>query len=128
LDRSSVRAWVTAYERAWRAIGTEQVGELFTADATYRMAPFQEPHGGLEAIRALWDRERSGPDEAFDMHAEIIAVEDPRAVVRIEVRYGEPRPQHFRDLWVLEFEATGRCRSFEEWPFSAGHPVPHHQP
>jgi hypothetical protein len=32
-----------------------------------------------------------GPDEEFTMTFELIAVDDPRAVVRLEVRYGPPK-------------------------------------
>jgi SnoaL-like domain len=128
IDDSSVRAWVERYERAWRTAGTDDLDALFTVDATYRMGPFQEPHRGLDAIRNLWDAERSGPDEEFEMDFEVVTVEDPRAVVRLEVRYGQPRPQLFRDLWILRFAADGRCSAFEEWPFSPGRPAPHHTP
>jgi len=128
IDESSVRAWVKAYERAWRTAGTSPLDELFTTDATYRMFPFQEPYSGLAAIRRLWDTERAGPDEEFEMEFELVAVDTPRAVVRLEVRYGAPHPQHFRDLWVLEFASDGRCRIFEEWPFSSDRPVAHHAP
>ena len=128
IDESTVRAWIAAYGGAWRTAGTEQLDGLFTTDATYRMAPFQEPHRGLDAIRVLWDAERAGPDEEFEMDFDIVAVDDPRAVVRVEVRYGPPRPQHFRDLWVLEFAQDGRCRAFEEWPFTSERPAPHHVP
>jgi ketosteroid isomerase-like protein len=128
IDQSNVLAWMRDYEQAWRAAGVDRLDALFTGDATYQMSPFQEPHRGLEAIRALWNAERAGPDEEFEMDFEIVAVDDPRAVVRLEVRYGRPHPEHFRDLWVLEFAADGRCRAYEEWPFSADHPAAHHIP
>jgi ketosteroid isomerase-like protein len=128
MDESGVRAWIAGYERAWRTAGTRRLDALFTPDATYQMAPFQEPHCGIDAIRVLWDAERAGPDEKFEMDYELIAVDDPRAVVRLDVRYGPPNRAHYRDLWVLEFAPDGRCRVFEEWPFSDGHPVPHHEP
>ncbi|MGH9011085.1 MAG: nuclear transport factor 2 family protein [Acidimicrobiia bacterium] len=118
IDSSSVRAWVGAYERVWRTAGTDQVAELFTTDATYQMSPFAEPHCGLDAIRRLWDAERTGPDEEFIMTFDVVAVDDPRAVVRLEVLYRPPEREHYRDLWILEFTPDGRCRSFEEWPFS----------
>lgn len=127
-DETTVEAWVRAYERAWRTAGTDQLDRLFTIDATYQMSPFQEPHLGLDAIRVLWDAERSGPDERFEMDFHIVAVDDPHAVVRLEVRYGDPRPQQFRDLWILKFDRDGRCQAFEEWPFTAEHPAPHHTP
>lgn len=128
IDNQSLQAWVGAYERLWRTSGTDQVGELFTTDATYRMAPFKEPHRGLDAIRRLWDAERDGPDEGFTMTFDLVAVEDPRAVVRVEVLYGPPKREHFRDLWILEFAPDGRCSSFEEWPFTPEEAPPRHQP
>jgi hypothetical protein len=123
IDEASVRRWVAAYERAWRSAGTAQLDGLFTPDATYQMSPIEEPHRKLDAIRILWDAERSGPDEEFKMTFDLVAVDDPRAVVRVEVRYGDPDPKHFRDLWILEFDPDGRCRAFEEWPFSPERPV-----
>ncbi|SCL36486.1 SnoaL-like domain-containing protein [Micromonospora pallida] len=128
IDESSVTAWIRRYERAWRTAGTDQLDGLFTTDATYQMAPFEEPDRGLAALRIRWDAERTSPDEEFTMDFDLVAVDPPRAVVRLEVRYGEPSRQHFRDLWILDFASDGRCRSFEEWPFSAPPPVPHQAP
>ena len=53
----------------------------------------------------------------FEMESEILAVEGDTGVARIEVRYGEPKPQIYRDLWVVTLDAEGRCTAFEEWPF-----------
>jgi hypothetical protein len=52
------------------------------------------------------------------MTSEIVAVEGDAAVVRLEVRYGEPLRQEFLDLWVLRFDLLGRCTAFEEWAMS----------
>jgi uncharacterized protein (TIGR02246 family) len=117
LDEAAVQAWIDRYERAWRTAGTELLDELFTEDASYQTAPFHEPHVGIDAIRELWDDEREGPDEAFAMTSDVVAVTDPRAVARLEVRYDPPDGQLYRDLWVMDFAPDGRCRSFEEWPF-----------
>jgi hypothetical protein len=38
--------WVRAYEAAWRAAGTGPLGDLFTADATYQAAPFDDRSSG----------------------------------------------------------------------------------
>jgi hypothetical protein len=100
--------------------GSEPLGELFGDDASYRMSPFEEPVAGLRQIGALWERERQGPDERFEMAHEIVAVEADTAVVRVEVRYSSPEPLHYRDLWVIRFAEDGRCMEFEEWPFWPG--------
>jgi ketosteroid isomerase-like protein len=117
MDRERLRAWVAAYERAWRTPGTDVLEDLFTADATYRQAPYMEPVTGLPAIARMWEAERVGPDEIFRMTSEPVAVDGDTGVVRVEVSYGEPVRQEYRDLWIIRFAEDGRCRAFEEWPF-----------
>ncbi len=107
---------------AWRAPGTDELAGLFTSDATYLHSPYEEPIVGLSRIRRMWDEERDGPDEVFTLTSEIVAVEAATAVVRVEVRYGEPVRQEYRDLWVIRLEDDGRCRWFEEWPYWPGRP------
>jgi ketosteroid isomerase-like protein len=116
-DRAMVTRWLAGYEAAWRAPGTEGLAEIFADDATYRQAPYEEPVVGLDAIRRMWDEERDGPDEAFTMATDIVAVDGRTAVVRAEVRYGNPVSQEYRDLWVMRLREDGRCDRFEEWPF-----------
>ena len=115
---SNVTQWVAAYEGAWRAPGTEALTEMFTPDAAYSQGPYEQPVGGLPAIAEMWERERSSPDEEFTMSSEVVAVDVDTAVVRVEVHYGLPTKQEFRDLWIIRFAADGRCRAFEEWPFA----------
>jgi hypothetical protein len=117
MDAAQVTAWIDAYERAWHSAGTGPLDGLFTEDAVYSQGPYDEPVTGLPSIKRMWEAERSGPDEMFTMASEIVAVDPPVAVARIEVRYGDPVIQAYRDLWVMRFAADGRCESFEEWPF-----------
>jgi ketosteroid isomerase-like protein len=119
-DRASVRRWVEEYERAWRMPGTARISSLFTVDATYLHSPYEEPVVGLDAIGRMWEEDREGPNEVFSISTDVVAVDDPMAVVRAEVRYGQPVRQEYRDLWILQFEADGRCSWFEEWPYWPG--------
>jgi ketosteroid isomerase-like protein len=116
MDRDALSRWVDAYERAWRAPGVEALDALFTEDATYSTAPYESPHAGLAAIRAMWEAGRS-PGEAFSMASEVVAVEGDVGVVRVAVHYTAPRDQEYRDLWIVRLAPDGRCASFEEWPF-----------
>ncbi|MGH3750760.1 MAG: nuclear transport factor 2 family protein [Micromonosporaceae bacterium] len=118
MDRERVGEWVAAYERAWRTPGTDVLAGLFSVGASYRQTPYAEPVVGLGEITRMWDAERAGPDEAFQMSSDIIAVDGDQAVVRVLVRYGDPVAAEYRDLWVLRFGGDGLCHSFEEWPFS----------
>jgi ketosteroid isomerase-like protein len=123
VKRDNANAWVVAYERAWRTAGIEGLRDLFTEDASYRMSPYEEPAVGLGQIGELWERERQGHDEEFEMRHEIVAAEADTAVVRVEVQYGPPHRNQYRDLWVVRFAADGRCREFEEWPFWPGQEI-----
>jgi SnoaL-like domain len=126
LERADLEAWLGAYERAWRTAGTASLHELFASDATYQMAPYEEPFAGLAAIAAMWEAEREGPDERFTMKRAIVALEDDVAVVRVEVKYHDSLPHEYRDLWVIRFGDDGRCAAFEEWPFWPEQPrAPH---
>jgi hypothetical protein len=123
VERRSLREWIAGYERAWRTPDGPELDRalaaLFAPRATYSTAPFQPAYRGLPAIAKMWTAERKGPDESFSMTAEVVAAdaEHDVAVVRVEVQYGEPREQLYRDLWIVRFDAEGRCERFEEWPF-----------
>jgi hypothetical protein len=122
VDREHARAWIARYERAWRTPGTGALKELFADDATYQLAPFESPIVGLAAIAEMWEAERRGSDERFAMDSEVVSVDDHVAVARVAVRYEDPVPTEYRDIWIIRFAADGRCQMFEEWPFFPGQP------
>ena len=117
VDRATLSEWIAAYERLWRTPGTDQLGQLFSDHASYSTGPYAEPHRGLAAIARLWEEEREGPDEGFEMSAEIVAVDGDTGVARVDVAYGAPRAQEYKDLWLVTLGEDGRCIAFEEWPF-----------
>jgi hypothetical protein len=117
MTREQLLAWIDGYERAWRAAATETLGTLFSEGARYRQSPYADPVVGLAAIASMWEAERSGPDEIFTMTREVVAVEGDTGVARVVVRYGDPVEQEYTDLWVVQLDADGRCRDFEEWAY-----------
>src|SRR3954454_12165032 len=50
MDRPQLTEWIADYERAWRSPGTQALAELFTENAIYSTAPYENPHRGLQAI------------------------------------------------------------------------------
>jgi SnoaL-like domain len=90
--------WIEAYETAWRTEGTAPLAQLFSEDATYQAAPFDEPLAGVEAIARFWEDEREGPGEAFTLISEIVAAQGDTAVARLEIVYGDPPQRTCRDL------------------------------
>ena len=126
MDRTQLTGWIERYERAWRSPGTDSLAELFAEDASYSTAPYENPHRGLAAISEMWEAERSGPDEEFEMTSEIIAVEGDTGVIGVTVEYNKPvemegrlhrQRKEYRDLWVVRLDDDSRCFHFEEWPF-----------
>lgn len=109
--------WVADYERAWRDGDVAAVETLFTDVAEYRTSPYEPALVGHEAIQSFWLDDEG---EVFSVQAEPLAVEGRQAVVRLEVRYGQPVRQEYRDLWVLRFAEDGRVKDFEEWPYWPG--------
>jgi hypothetical protein len=85
------------------------------------MSPYVRAAEGLAEIGELWEREREGPDEEFEMRFELVAAEGDTGVARVEILYG--RGTEYRDLWVIRLDADGRCREFEEWPYFPGQPM-----
>ena len=117
MDRDEVMRWVAGYERAWRERDADAVERLFTEHAAYRPSPYEASKVSHEAIKSLWlDDEGT----AFTMDAVVVAVDGDTAVVRLEVSYVTPRPQEYRDLWVLRFADDGRVADFEEWAYWPG--------
>jgi hypothetical protein len=126
MDRAVFNEWIERYERAWRTPGTDALAELFTEEATYSTAPYENSHRGLQAIGEMWEAERLGPDEEFEMTSEIVAVEGDIGVARVTVHYNKPdekagrlhrQRKEYRDLWVVHLDEAGLCSHFEEWPF-----------
>ena len=109
--------WVAGYERAWRDGDVSGVPRLFTEDARYRRSPYEESQVGHREIQAFWLDDDAA---TFSVVAEPVAVEGRDAVVRLEVRYGDPVVREYRDLWVLRFAPDGRVEDFEEWAYWPG--------
>ncbi|HEY3140381.1 MAG TPA: nuclear transport factor 2 family protein [Acidimicrobiales bacterium] len=116
MERHAVEDWAAGYVKAWRTPGTGDLALLFAADVSYLVSPWAKPITGQAALAEFWEAGRDGPDEAFDITSEVVAVDGPTAVIRVAVEYGNG--ERWRDLWILGFDDDGRCVAFEEWPFS----------
>lgn len=117
MDHDEVMRWVARYEDAWRGRDLDAVEDLFSDEAHYRQSPYAAPRVGHTGIKAFW---LDDDDDVFVMRASPVAVDGRDAVVRLEVRYGDPVRQEYRDLWVLRFGDDGRVEDFEEWAYWPG--------
>lgn len=119
MDADQVMRWVDGYVDSWRAEDLDGVERLFTEDARYRRSPYEKSEIGHAAIKSFW---LADAGETFTVKAEPVALDGQVAVVRLEVHYGEPVQQEYRDLWLLQFADDGRVRDFEEWAYWPGKP------
>jgi ketosteroid isomerase-like protein len=123
MNRESVQAWLDNYIEAWRTYDATKIGALFSEDAVYHFSPFDEhdPVQGRAAIVANWLEEPDAPGSWEAQYAPI-AVEGNVAVAQGHTRYLLPDgalDRAFANLYVLHFDAAGRCTQFTEWYMQA---------
>jgi uncharacterized protein (TIGR02246 family) len=112
MDQAAVDRWVQGYVRAWETNAPEDIGELFTEDATYYTAPFREPWRGRDGIVAGWlDRKDEQGDWSF--RHEVVAVSGDVAFVRGWTEYRTD--SDYSNLWVIRLTGDDRCSEFTEW-------------
>jgi hypothetical protein len=119
LTRNAVAAWLEAYVRAWETYDPDTIGDLFTEDATYAYHPFEEPVRGRLAIVASWLENKDAPG-TYEGRYEPIAIEGDLAVAHGRSRYFKDASKaelvrEFDNIFLIRFDARGRCRSIQEW-------------
>ena len=119
MDRAAVADWLAAYMHAWETYSPDAIGDLFTEDATYSFHPYDEPVVGRKAIVESWLKDPDAPG-TFEATYRPIAVDGDVAVVNGRSRYfsDASRTQltkEWDNIFVIEFDKDGRCRSFLEW-------------
>jgi SnoaL-like domain len=110
-DLDLITTWIDGYVRAWNSNDPGDIGALFTDAAEYYTAPFREPWRGREQIVAQWLEHKDEPGETtFEWRP--VAVTDDLAIVQGTTMYPT---QTYSNLWVIRFDADGRCREYTEW-------------
>ena len=113
-DTNTVTAWVDGYRRAWDTNSADDLGAIFTDDATYSGRPHdQRSWSGIDAIVAGW-RSHADQPGSFTFEWQPVAIEGDTAVLQAVVAYEGSTT--WDDLWVIRFGADGRAREFTEWP------------
>jgi hypothetical protein len=112
MERGAVDHWVERYVRAWETNASDDIGDLFTEEATYYTAPYREPWRGRDGIVAAWlDRKDVQGDWSF--RHETLSVCDDLALVRGWTEY--QTDSDYANLWVIRLSGDGRCSEFTEW-------------
>jgi ketosteroid isomerase-like protein len=124
MTRDEAQRWLDRYVTAWLAYDAAAIGELFTTDAEYRYHPWDEPVVGRDEIVKGWlnpagdaaKRDKPGTVEA---RYACYSADGDRAVAVGDTVYrdapGGPVTRRYENVWLMEFAADGRCRSFIEY-------------
>jgi ketosteroid isomerase-like protein len=119
VERAKVVDWLKAYMHAWESYSPEAIGALFTEDAAYSFHPYDQPVVGRQAIVEAWLEDRDAPG-TFSANYAPVAVDGDVAVVNGRSRYFKDSSRseltkEWDNVFVIEFDRDGRCRSFREW-------------
>lgn len=119
MDKAAAQEWLRRYVAAWKSYDPAEIAALFSADATYQYYPFDEPVRGRDAIVESWVKEpRDEEPGMYDGAYEPIAVVGDLVVSNGRSRYFGPNGvvvREYDNIFVLRFDADGRCREFREW-------------
>jgi uncharacterized protein (TIGR02246 family) len=110
-DLDALSQWIEGYVRAWNSNDPEDIGRLFTDDASYATAPYDPPWRGREQIVQRWLKIKDEPGET-SFEWEPISLTDDVAVISGTSRYPEVT---YGNVWVIKLARDGRCREFAEW-------------
>jgi hypothetical protein len=117
MTRADFEQWLERYRAAWTTDDPQQIGDLFTEEATYSPWPFSKPWEGREAIVAKWI-ERGDSKDPWRFESELLAVEGDTGVVKGLTTYpahDDEAEDAYSNIWVIRLEPDGRARSFAEW-------------
>ena len=110
--------WLDRYVTAWLTYEPDLIGDLFSADVTYRYHPYDVPVVGREAVVASWTSSRDAMGTYDAQHAPV-AVDGEVVVATGTSAYrdepGGPVVRAFDNCFVLRFDGDGRCREFTEY-------------
>ena len=119
MEKALVVDWLRAYVRGWETYDPEAIGSLFSEDAIYSYHPYDEPVVGRQAIVESWLKDPDSPG-TYEASYTPIAIEGNVAVVNGRSRYFSDssrsrQTKEWDNVFVIEFDRDGRCRSFREW-------------
>jgi ketosteroid isomerase-like protein len=117
MTHADVEDWLERYRAAWTTDDPQQIGDLFSEDATYAPRPFAKLWEGRDAIVARWI-ELGDSQNPWRFESELLAVEGDTGVVRALTTYPahDDEPEEvYSNIWVIRLAPDGRARSFAEW-------------
>lgn len=117
MEHQDVQDWLDRYVEAWRSNDPDRITALFSEDVSYRYHPYDEPLRGRDVVVRSWLDEPDDP-ESWEASYQPFSVEGSRVVATGTSRYfphgGQPE-RLYHNVFLIEFDDQGRCRSFTEY-------------
>lgn len=117
LTVAALESWLARYGAAWEARDAPAAGRLFAAGARYQEAPFDEPKVGRAGIEEYW-RSVTADQREVRFESTVIAVKGHAGVAHWSAKFRLESTGAIVELdgvFLLEFDASGRCSSLREW-------------
>lgn len=131
VDEAAAQRWLDAYGRAWETYDPAAIGDLFSDDAEYRWHPWDSGAAiarGRRAIVEAWLDGRDKPGTYTGEWRPLLVRGDTVIAVGVSRYYTDAThrtlDREYHNLWVIDFDGGGRCRSFTEWFMKTPKPRP----
>ena len=127
MNGEQVQAWLDRYVELWRNPDPLAIGELFSEDVVYRHGAYAPPIVGRAALVEHWLADPD-PDGSWEVDWRVELVGDEMAAVSGTTTYNAlARPGYegeYSNVFLLRFDADGRCAEFREWWMPRPRPRP----
>jgi hypothetical protein len=111
--------WLAAYRTAWIDRDPDAAAALFTADATYRVQPFDEAFVGPRGVREYWERVTATQADVELAYGTPLTSGNRTAVEWWVTLINEGKPVTLAGEFMLTFDESGLCRTLREyWHFT----------
>lgn len=115
------RAWVEAYERAWRAGDADAAAELYSEDVVFRSHPFREAAHGRDEVRSYTAKAFASERERVVRMGEPLAAGAGAAVEYWTTYVEDGAPQTLAGCVLMSFDEEGLVtRSRDYWHVADG--------
>jgi steroid Delta-isomerase len=119
LDTPALEAWLQKYGAAWEGKDPAAAGKIFTADATYHENVYEPVMQGRAAIEKYWGTVTADQRD-IKFESKVIAVNGNTGVAHWSATFklaSTGATIALDGVFVLEFDASGQCKSLREWWF-----------
>jgi SnoaL-like domain len=103
---AAARAWIDAWERAWRALDAEPLQPIYTPETVHHSDPFREPGNPLEYARWAFGEEEGEPEVWM---GEPIVAGDRAAIEWWAVVVENGKQVSLAGTSIVRFDAEGRA-------------------